>query len=46
MRYETVLVDIKDKVAKVTMNRPDKKNAMNPQLIMDMTQVLEDMPLQ
>ena len=43
MRYETVLVDIKDKVAKVILNRPEKKNAMNPQLIMDMTQVLEDL---
>jgi hypothetical protein len=31
------------KVAKVIMNRPDKKNAMNPQLVMDMAQVLEDL---
>ncbi len=43
MRYETVLVDIEEKIAKVTMNRPDKKNAMNPQLIVDMSQVLEDL---
>src|SRR5882724_9517860 len=43
MRYQTVLVDIQDKVAKVTMNRPEKKNAMNPQLVMDMAQVLEDL---
>lgn len=43
MRYETVLVDIDDKIAKVTMNRPDKKNAMSPQLIVDMSQVLEDL---
>jgi len=43
MRYQTVLVEIKDKVAKVILNRPEKKNAMNPQLIMDMTQVLEDL---
>ncbi len=43
MHYQTVLVEIKDKVAKVIFNRPEKKNAMNPQLIMDMTQVLEDL---
>ena len=43
MRYQTVLVEIKDKVAKVILNRPEKKNAMNPQLVMDMTQVLEDL---
>lgn len=43
MRYETVLVDITGTIAKVTMNRPDKKNAMSPQLILDMTQVLENL---
>ena len=41
MRYQTLLVEIKDKVAKVILNRPDKKNAMNPQLHMDMTSALE-----
>ncbi len=43
MRYETVLVEIKDRVAKVIMNRPEKKNAMNPQLVRDMAQVLDDL---
>jgi enoyl-CoA hydratase/carnithine racemase len=28
---------IADKVAKVILNRPDKKNVMNPQLHRDMT---------
>ena len=42
-QYETVKVEIKDKVAKVILNRPDKKNAMNPQMHRDMTQVLEDL---
>jgi enoyl-CoA hydratase/carnithine racemase len=41
--YETVKVEIRDKVAKVILNRPDKKNAMNPQLHRDMTEVLEDL---
>ena len=43
MNYETVKVEIQDKVAKVILNRPDKKNAMNPQLHRDMTQALEDL---
>jgi trans-feruloyl-CoA hydratase/vanillin synthase len=43
MNYETVKVEIRDKVAKVILNRPEKKNAMNPQLHRDMTQVLEDL---
>jgi len=43
MRYETVLVEIRDKIAKVIMNRPEKKNAMNPRLVMDMAQALEDL---
>ncbi len=41
--YETVKVEIQDRVAKVILNRPDKKNAMNPQLHRDMTEVLEDL---
>ena len=43
MSYETIKVEIADKVAKVILNRPDKKNAMSPQLHRDMTQVLEDL---
>ena len=41
MQYQTLLVEIKDKVAKVMLNRPDKKNAMSPQLHKDMTAALE-----
>lgn len=43
MQHQTVLVEIQDKVAKVMMNRPEKKNALNPQLVNDITQVLEDL---
>jgi feruloyl-CoA hydratase/lyase len=43
MGYKTVLVELRGKVAMVIMNRPDKKNAMNPQLVMEMAQVLEDL---
>src|SRR5437868_9673267 len=43
MAYSTVLVEKSDGVAIVTLNRPQKKNAMNPQLHEDMTAVLEDL---
>ncbi|MGH6768793.1 MAG: p-hydroxycinnamoyl CoA hydratase/lyase [Xanthobacteraceae bacterium] len=43
MSYSTILVEKADGVAFVTLNRPDKKNAMNPQLHDDMTAVLEDL---
>src|SRR5260221_14710740 len=41
MAYQTLRVEIKDKIAKVFLNRPEKKNAMNPQLHQDMTEALE-----
>ena len=43
MSYQTVEVEIKDKVAKVILNRPEKKNAMSPQLHRDVTAALEDL---
>ncbi len=38
--YDTVLVDISDGIAWVTLNRPEKRNAMNPQLHFDMVEAL------
>jgi enoyl-CoA hydratase/carnithine racemase len=32
MSYQTLLIEKAAGVAVVTLNRPDKKNAMNPQL--------------
>lgn len=43
MQYKTLLVEIQDKVAKVILNRPEKRNAMSPQLHLDMTAALEDL---
>ena len=43
MKYQTLLVEVKDKIAKIILNRPDKKNAMSPQLHKDMTAALEDL---
>ena len=39
----TVLVDIVDRVAWVTMNRPEKRNAINPTLSFEMLEVFESL---
>src|SRR5215510_6162191 len=43
MAYATVAVEKAGGVALVNLNRPEKKNAMNPQMHEDMTAVLEDL---
>lgn len=43
MSYKTLKIEIKDRVAKVILNRPEKKNAMNPQLHRDMTAALDEL---
>lgn len=41
--YETILVEKDKGVTTVTFNRPDKRNAMSPQLHLDMADVLDDL---
>jgi feruloyl-CoA hydratase/lyase len=43
MAYETLKIEKTDGVALLSFNRPDKKNAMNPQLHEDMTNALEEL---
>jgi feruloyl-CoA hydratase/lyase len=43
MSYATLLIDKTEGVAVVTLNRPEKKNAMNPQMHEDMTAALEEL---
>ncbi|MFL6797211.1 MAG: p-hydroxycinnamoyl CoA hydratase/lyase [Xanthobacteraceae bacterium] len=43
MSYQTLLIDKSDGVAVLTLNRPEKKNAMSPQLHEDMTAALEEL---
>jgi trans-feruloyl-CoA hydratase/vanillin synthase len=38
---KTVLVEIKDRIAWVTLNRPEKRNAISPELSSEMLQVLD-----
>lgn len=41
MTYQTLLFDVKDGMAVVTINRPDKLNALNDQVIADLTAAAE-----
>jgi len=43
MDYPTLRIDVNDRIAKITLNRPEKKNAMNPQLHRDMSAALEEL---
>ena len=41
MNYQTLLIDVKDKVAIININRPDKLNALNAQTITDIENAFE-----
>lgn len=43
MEYQTILIERAEGVTTVTLNRPEKKNAMNPQLHLDMERALEEL---
>lgn len=43
MTYETILVDIADRVAVVTLNRPDVRNAINAQVQSDLRAALDSL---
>jgi len=42
-RWTSVTAEVADGIAWVTLNRPDKRNAMSPQLHLDMDDALEDL---
>jgi trans-feruloyl-CoA hydratase/vanillin synthase len=42
-KYETILIEKDKGITWVILNRPDKRNAMSPQLHMDMDDALEDL---
>src|SRR5947208_7697343 len=44
-KYETILVEKNEGISWVIFNRPDKRNAMSPQLHLDMDDVLDDLAI-
>ena len=42
MTYETIILEKKDHVARVTLNRPERLNAANPQMFAELNAALED----
>ena len=36
MRYETILYDVRDRIATITFNRPDRLNAISPQMVREL----------
>ena len=44
-KYETVKVEKEDGISWVIFNRPDKRNAMSPQLHLDMDDALDDLSI-
>src|SRR5262249_38507768 len=42
-KYETVLIEKQDGITWLIMNRPDKRNAMSPQLHLEMDDALADL---
>ena len=43
MDYETIELELKDKVAVIRLNRPDVKNALNTQMRAEITQCVNQM---
>ncbi len=41
MPYKTVIYEVKDKIARIIMNRPEKRNALNHQLLADLDAAFE-----
>jgi feruloyl-CoA hydratase/lyase len=42
-RYQTVLIEKEDGITWLIMNRPEKRNAMSPQLHLEMDDALADL---
>src|SRR4051794_23156867 len=43
MKYQTIATKVSEGVATITLNRPDKRNAMNPRMHEEITEALDDL---
>jgi len=43
VNYQTLLLDVNDNIAVVTLNRPDKLNALNEQTIIDLDSIFDEL---
>ena len=43
MSYKYLLLDVADKVATVTINRPDKGNALAPDVLLEVTDMFSEL---
>ncbi|MFI5207785.1 MAG: enoyl-CoA hydratase-related protein [Gemmatimonadales bacterium] len=43
MSYQTLLLDVRDQIAVLTVNRPDKLNALNDQVVTDLAQAAAEL---
>lgn len=43
MSYETILLEIKDRVGLITLNRPQALNALNAQIVSELNQALDSL---
>ncbi|MFC1864586.1 enoyl-CoA hydratase/isomerase family protein [Chloroflexota bacterium] len=42
MNYETIILERKDNIATITLNRPDRMNSVNPQMTLELLAALDD----
>ncbi len=42
MAYETIIVDVEDHIARITLNRPDALNALNDQLLTELAAAMQE----
>jgi len=42
MAYETIIVDVEDHIARITLNRPDALNALNDQLLSELAAAMQE----
>ena len=42
MTEKSILLDIEDKIATITLNRPDRKNAINTDMVNNWVEILDE----